>query len=313
MKTTTRQLQVFDAVAAHGSVTAAAQALGMSQSAASGALADLQVILRRPLFAHSPGRPLQITDEGKRLRPIVRSLLSEIDDLERAAQPTELSGTLHIGATLMIAETVLPRLCVEFMECHPLVRISVDAAPLGELIERITRFELETALIEEFPQVEGVELLPWQTDELVLVATPDHPLAGRRGLALADLAGIRWCLREATSAITGRLRYLLHEHVGQLDIAFQSTSNWAVRHAVIAGGGVGCLSQVLVQNDIDNGRLVTLDVPAFTFTRAVSLARPRGLWRSPLVQAFDEFLLAHERAPLEPPIPSRRDQSPGST
>lgn len=304
MKTTTRQLQVFDAVAAHGSVTAAAQALGMSQSAASGALADLQVILRRPLFAHAPGRPLQITDEGKRLRPIVRSLLSEIADLERAAEPGELAGTLHIGATLMVAETVLPRLCIDFMAMHPQVRVDVMAGPLADLIERITRFEIETALIEEFPQVEGVELVPWRTDELVLVATPDHPLADRKGLALADLAGARWCLREATSAITGRVRYLLHEPVGQLDIAFQSTSNWAVRHAVIAGGGIGCLSRVLVQHDIDHQRLVMLDVPDFSFTRAISLARPRGLWRSRLVQAFDQFLLARDRVPLEPPIAS---------
>ena len=296
MKVTLRQLQVFDAVAAHGSVTAAAQAIGMSQSAASSALSDLQIILRRPLFAHAPGRPLQITDEGRRLRPIVRSLLSEIEDVERAESPAALSGTLVVGATLMIAETVLPRLCIEFMELHPGVKIRVDAEPLAELIGRLTRFELETALIEEFPDVEGVELLPWRTDELVLVAIPDHPLARRRNLAPGDLAGARWCMREATSAITGLVRYHLHQHVGQLDVGFESTSNWAVRHAVIAGGGIGCLSRVLVQFDLDNGRLVELDVPEFRFTRALSLARPRHIWRSRLVRTFDEFLLSRRHA-----------------
>ena len=296
MKITLRQLQVFDAVAAHGSVTAAAQAIGMSQSAASGALSDLQIILRRPLFAHAPGRPLQITDEGRRLRPIVRSLLSEIEDVERAESPAALTGTLVVGATLMIAETVLPRLCIEFMELHPGVKIRVDAEPLAELIARLTRFELETALIEEFPDVEGVELLPWRTDELVLVAIPDHPLARRRNLAPGDLAGARWCMREATSAITGLVRYHLHQHVGQLDVAFESTSNWAVRHAVIAGGGIGCLSRVLVQFDLDNGRLIEIDVPEFRFTRALSLARPRHVWRSRLVRTFDAFLLSQRNA-----------------
>ena len=64
MKITLRQLQVFDAVAALGSVTAAAARLNMSQSAASTALSDLQIVLQRPLFAHARGRPLQITDEG---------------------------------------------------------------------------------------------------------------------------------------------------------------------------------------------------------------------------------------------------------
>jgi DNA-binding transcriptional LysR family regulator len=105
-----------------------------------------------------------------------------------------------------------------------------------------------------------------------------------------------WCTREAYSSVTARLRYLLHEEIGQLSVAFESTSNWAVRHAVIAGGGIGCLSRQLVQFDVDNGRLVELDVKGFKYTRTLSLARPRNIWRSRLVTSFDEFIMlaAHE-------------------
>jgi DNA-binding transcriptional LysR family regulator len=290
MKVTIRQMQVFDAVAALGSVTAAAARLGMSQSAASSALTDLQIILRRPLFAHAKGRSLQITDEGKRLRPIIRSLLGEIQGIERDDANAPLGGKLVIGATAMIAETVLPRLCVEFMQLHPGVEIQLEAGTVGDMFERLARFELETALIEIFPSVEGIELTPWRTDELVLVVA-DHPLAARGDLAIKDLAGQSWCTREANSSTTSRLRYLLHEHIGQIHVAFESTSNWAVRHAVIAGGGVGCLSKALVQFDLDNGRLVRLDVADFRYTRALSLARPKAIWRSRLTTAFDQFLL----------------------
>jgi DNA-binding transcriptional LysR family regulator len=206
MKVTIRQMQVFDAVAALGSVTAAAARLGMSQSAASSALTDLQIILRRPLFAHAKGRSLQITDEGKRLRPIIRSLLSEIQGIERDDANAPLSGKLVIGATAMIAETVLPRLCVEFMQLHPGVEIQLEAGTVGDMFERLARFELETALIEIFPSVEGIELTPWRTDELVLVVAADHPLAARGNLAIKDLAGQSWCTREANSSTTSRLR-----------------------------------------------------------------------------------------------------------
>jgi len=291
MKVTLRQLQVFDAVATLGSVTSAAAKLNMSQSAASSALTDLQIILGRPLFAHAKGRPLQITDEGKRLRPIVRSLLGEIQDVERGNADAPLSGKLVIGATSTIAETVLPRLCVEFMQLHPDVQIQVEAESVGDLFERLTRFELETALIEIFPNVEGIELTTWRTDELVLVVAADHPLAKGKKLKIKDLAGQAWCTREANSSTTSRLRYLLHQDIGQLNVVFESTSNWAVRHAVIAGGGIGCLSRALVQFDLDNGRLVQLDVAGFHYTRAFSLARPKNIWRSRLTSAFDQFLL----------------------
>lgn len=302
MKVSLRQLQVFDAVATLGSVTRAAAKLNMSQSAASSALTDLQIILGRPLFAHAKGRPLQITDEGKRLRPMVRSILGEVQEIETAKSEAPLSGRLVVGATAMIAETVLPRLCVEFMRLHPDVRIMVQAESVGDLFARLERFELETALIEIFPDMEGIELTRWRTDELILVVAPDHPLAGREGLTIKDLAGHAWCTREQYSSTSARLRYMLHEELGQLPIAFESTSNWAVRHAVIAGGGIGCLSRALVQFDLDNGRLRQLHVAGFSYTRALSLARPKNITRGRLARAFDDFLLQHHEAADGRPI-----------
>jgi DNA-binding transcriptional LysR family regulator len=290
MKVTLRQLEVFDAVATLGTVTGAADRLGMSQSAASSALTDLQIILRRPLFAHSKGRPLQITDEGKRLRPIIRSLLSEVKEIE-LGQEAPLRGTLVIGATETIAETMLPGLCVEFLRRHPGVRIRIEAASATELFERLLRFELETALIEIFPDVENLELTRWRTDELWLVVAPDHPLAAREGLAIADLAGMAWCTREPDSTEASRLRYMLHQQLGQFEVRIETTSNAAVRLAVIAGGGIGCLSKSLVAQDIEAGRLVQLKLADFQFTRALSLARPRDLWRSRLTANFDRFIL----------------------
>lgn len=301
MRVTLRQLEVFDAVATLGSVTTAADRLNMSQSAASSALADLQALLRRSLFVHAKGRPLRITDEGRRLHPIVRSLLSEVQEIEsNAAAPLE--GRLIVGATATIAETVLPQLCIAFMKQHPGVRIDLDAATSAELCERLARFELETALIEVFPETPELELTRWRTDDLCLVVAADHPLARHTGLMVADLADEPWCLRGPNSAVTGRLRYDLHERLGQVPIAFESTSHWAVRLAVMSGGGIGCLSRSMIQFDVEAGRLVQLDVADFTMTRQLSLARPRGIWRSRLTQAFDAFLLEHgeaARAPAE--------------
>jgi len=291
MKVTIRQLQVFDAVAALGSVTAAAAKLGMSQSGASSALTDLQIILRRQLFAHAKGRALHITDEGRRLRPIVRSVLGEIEDMELDRDDAPLSGQLLIGATAMVAETVLPGACVAFMERHPSVKIRVESESTMDLFARLSRFELETAVIENFPDVPGVELTPWKTDEMLLVVAPDHHLATRADLTIADLAGESWCLREAESSEVARLRYMMHEEIGQLSVAYESSSNWGVRDAVVAGGGIGCLSRQSVQYDLEQGRLAKLTVAGFSYTRAISLARPKHIRRSRLALTFTTFLL----------------------
>ncbi|HMO67922.1 MAG TPA: LysR family transcriptional regulator [Novosphingobium sp.] len=293
MKITVRQMQVFDAVASLGSVTAAAERLNISQSAASGALTDLQIVLKRPLFARGRGRSLRINDEGRRLQPMIRSVLNEIQDIARIDTQSPITGKLVIGATAMIAETELPDLCAEFMRLHPGVQIRLEAETVGDLFERLGRLELETALIENFPSVDGIELTHWQTDELVLVVAPGHPLAGSGVLTIQDLAGLPWCTREANSSVSARLRYLVHEKIGQIPVAFESTSNWAVRRATIAGAGIGCLSRSLVQFDLDNGRLIQLSVQDFSFTRSLSLARPKAIRRSRLAAAFDAFILRH--------------------
>jgi DNA-binding transcriptional LysR family regulator len=218
-------------------------------------------------------------------------LLGGVQDIEQADDNAPLSGKLVVGATAMIAETVLPRLCVEFMRLHPEVQIRVEAEAVGDMFQRLARFELETALIEIFPDIDGIELVKWRTDELILVVAADHPLARRQGLRIKDLEGQSWCALEANSSTSSRLRYILHEQIGQIHVSFEATSNWAVRHAVIAGGGIGCLSRELVQFDLNNGRLCRLDVTDFSFTRVLSLARPKNIRRSRLTTAFDEFLL----------------------
>jgi len=299
MKITLRQLEVFDAVATLGSLSSAADRLGMSQSAASSALNDLQILLGRPLFAHAKGRALQITDEGKRLQGAVRSVLAKVQDIE-TAEEAELGGKLVIGATAMIADAVLTPICVEFLKLHPSVQIKIESASSIDLFERLMRFELETVLVENFPEVDGFELTVWRSDELWLVVGPEHPLAGRGRLRIEDLAGERWCSREQRSTTASRLRWLLHEKLGQLPVAIESNSNDALRTAAMGGAGIACLSSALVREDVAAGRLVQLDIADFRFTRALSLARPRAMWRSRVAAAFDRFLL--DRADCGPVV-----------
>ncbi len=170
------------------------------------------------------------------------------------------------------------------------MKVQVETESVGELFDRLGRLELETAVVEIFPQMDSIELTPWRRDELILVVSPGHPLAAKQRLKMKDLAGHSWCTREAYSSVSARLRYMLEEHVGQLDIAFESTSNWAIYHAVMEGGGIGCLPELQVQSALKSGLLCKLNVSDFRFTRALSIARPKGVKRSRLASAFDLFL-----------------------
>jgi len=292
VKITMRHLQVFDAVARLGSVTSAAESLRMSQGAASTALRDLQIILGRPLFAHVRGRPLQLTEEGRRLKPMVYSILHQVDDIGRVLE-TELSGWIVIGATTLMAETALPEICVKFRRLYPKVNIKIEIGSQSELIQRIENMELETALIEGRLHQQTIECTPWREEELWLVTAPTHPLAQRTNLRIRDLADMTWYTRELLASTTVRLRVTVQESAGIPPGSIEAGSDHSLRMAVIAGDGIGCLSRDLVEDDVEVGRLARLDVRDFQLTRGLNLVRPKGVWRRQLAQVFDKYLLEH--------------------
>ena len=315
MKITLKQLQVFDAVASCGGLTKAADRLGMSQSALSCTLKDLQIILGRPLFSHAAGRALQINDEGRRLWPLARSILNETQTIEKPPSKS-LEGELVVACTEMIGETLLPAICVEFGRKYPGVDISLKSLGAGEILNMFERMEIDTAVIENLPDLESVQLTPWKTDELWLVVDPAHPLAGRARLTIADLRGHDWCLGDSNSSTAIRLRVLLHETLGAIPVRHRMNSNQAIRMAVMAGGGIGCLSQHIVDRDLQEGRLARLDVADFKFTRTLNLARPPKVKRGRLAAEFDDFLLSYEgsdKSPARrpPPDEKRRSRSAG--
>ena len=298
MKITFRQLQVFDAAATLGSVVRAAEKIGMSQSAASIALRDLQIVLQYPLFNHVKGQSLKLTKEGHRLKPLIRSLLTMANYVENYPEDV-MQGTLLVGATDLIGETILPEICASFMKLYPSVKIKIQMGGFGEVLTSLQRMELDTALFEYSPDDPEIELISWRTEELWLVAAPDHPLAGRRDLKISDLAHVSWCARDAKSSTSLRLKAMFS--INQQPASIEAASDHAVRLATIAGAGIACLSSGLIEADIVAGKLVKLDVEGFKFPRTLSLARPKGVWRSPLVKAFDAFLL--ERGTVPPVKP----------
>lgn len=304
MKLTLRQLQVFDAVATHGSVTSAAQHLGMSQSTVSSTLKDLQIVLQRPLFSPHKGRHIRMTDEGRRLRASIRSALTGVEEIAREASGL-LEGQITIGATELATETLLPGLCVRFRKLYPDVRINIETGVAKHLFEKVGQLDLDTAIIEIYPEigvrtifanVPELEIMRWLRDDLWILVSADHPLAGRGPVDMAELADWPWCVREPDSTYSHMLQSLFGPIRGRLDQGVVCNSDKALRLMAIAGGGIVCLSSRMVAEDVASGRLARLEVGNFEFHRHLCLVRPRGMRRRRIAQEFDDLLLAQVSA-----------------
>jgi DNA-binding transcriptional LysR family regulator len=267
MRLTLRQLQIFVAVADAGSTTAAGLRAALSQSAASGALNELEHLLGARLFDRI-GRRLALNDNGRALLPEARAVLDAAQGIEdrfgtgpdgagAAGRPTRL----RIGASTTIGNYLLPALVADYRAAWPGAAVDVAMGNTREVAEAVARLEVDLGLIEGPCPAPELGVVPWRDDELVVVCAPGHPLARQAARAPVPVEALRracWLLREPGSGTREAVEQALLPHLHHLRGEMLPGSTEAIKQSAAAGLGLACLSRCAVEDQVTLGRLVVL-------------------------------------------------------
>ena len=285
MRYSLRQLEVFLATARYENVTRAAQTLAMSQSAASGSLKELEKQFDMKLFDRL-GKRLQLSELGQQLRPQVVSLLEQARVLEQALTGEAVIGRLEIGATLTIGNYIAVNMIADFRQQNAKSDIILRVANTETIAERVAGFELDMGLIEGELQHPDLDIVHWRRDELVVFAAPNHPLSTSTALSDQDLLTLPWIVRETGSGTRQAFDRAMHGILTDLHIAMELQHTEAIKRAVEAGLGVGCLSQICLTDAFARGTLVPLAVPERDFRREWYLITHREKFHSSALQRW---------------------------
>ncbi|MDB4988641.1 MAG: LysR family transcriptional regulator, partial [Myxococcaceae bacterium] len=182
MRYTLRQIEVFLAVARNDSVSQAAKELGMSQSAVSEALSELEHQFSIKLFERL-GKRLRLSELGRALRASADALLAQAQELESQLATNHSIGTLRIGATLSIGDYLIPPLMARFMREQPDARATLHVANTREIARKVLNFELDIGIVEGELNEAELEVTRWRPDELMVFCAPSHPYAHKRRLS----------------------------------------------------------------------------------------------------------------------------------
>ena len=270
MKITLRQLEVFAAVAAHGQVTRAAQAVALTQAAASMALADLEHQLGMPLF-HRHGRQWQLTDGGREALALARDVLDRVDDIESIAAGQHASFDLRLGASVTIGNHLVPGLLATLKRQHPAGRIQVSRHNTEQVAARLRSFQIDLGMIEGPVHDASIRCLPWRHDELKVFVAPDHPLAHQEA-GPEVLSALSWVVRERGSGTREHLDRALQDAGITPQIALELEQPEAVRQCVRLGLGAGCLSLLELHEAFQARVLAPVHTPTLALTRPLRLA-----------------------------------------
>jgi DNA-binding transcriptional LysR family regulator len=187
------QLSYVLAVAEEESFTGAAARLHLAQPSLSRQVRLIERELGVELFNRGPGKSLvTLTADGEALLPFVRRVLADVEatGAEARALSGMARGRLSIGATPSLITRVLAPALVEFHASHPGIELLVVEAGSHQLVPQLATGEVDLALVV-LPVADPLVITtPLFDDPLVLAVAPDHPLAARRRVRVADLDGV---------------------------------------------------------------------------------------------------------------------------
>ena len=273
LRITMRQLEVFIATAREGSTRAAAGRVARSQSAASAALADLELELGAPLFDRQ-GRRLLLNENGRALLPLAQSLLEQAAGMQ-ALFTSEHGAPLRLAASLTIGEYLLPRLVSLWADAHPHSAVKLHIDNTQGVIDAVAAYESDAGFIEGPQTHPDLVVRPWLSDQLVIVAAPRHPLAGRRA-DQKQLSAVTWVLREQGSGTRQATDEWLTRHLEQVTVGYELGSTEAVKHVVTAGRGLAFLSRYAVDQALRDGQLIEIKTRFALPARRMAVVMHRG-------------------------------------
>ena len=274
MKYTLRQLQIFLEVARQQSISAAAQNLHMSQSAASEALQNLEHAYDIALFDRVSNK-LALNAVGQTVRKEAQSLLDHALSFEEVLQSHKELGHIKVGASFTIGNHLATRYLAGYLGQYPDADVTLEIANTPEVVARVLNYEVDIGMIEGEVQHRELELIRWRDDELVVFCAANHPLANKRSLSTRDIKDAAWILREPDSGARHTFDKAMAGLLPELNIYMEFKHNEAIKNAVESGLGIGCLSRIVLERNFANGDLVPLQLPRRNMRRSFYFALPK--------------------------------------
>jgi DNA-binding transcriptional LysR family regulator len=317
---TFRQLEIFAAVARLGSFTRAGETLYLTQPTISMQMKKLTEIVGVPLV-EQVGKKLRLTEDGRELARATRDLFAILDGYAMSVAERQglKRGRLSLAA-VTTASYFAPRLLGDFSRQYPGIEVSLRVTNREQVLASLADYQDDLYLMGQPPEDMEVVAQPFMDNHLVVLAAPDHPLAGASAIPLERLAEEPWLLREAGSGTRKAIERLFATRGLSLRPRLELGSNEAIKQAILAGLGISALSsQSLVLQHA--GQFAILDGADFPILRHWYVVYPRGHRPSVVARAFIDFLLAtsnrwaclpQERQAPEVSVPDRQ-QPPEQT
>lgn len=309
-RVTLKQLRALDATVRTGTISKAAQRLGVTPPAVTMQMRLLEEEVGLPLLEKTTSG-LRPTDAGAVVLDTAHRCEAALEDCYTALQALRGAGggRVRVGV-VSTAKYFAPRALAAFSHAHPNVEVRLSVGNRSATIDALRDYELDFAVMGRPPQSFEVQQAVIGDHPHVIVAPPDHAMARTHRLPISKLAKETFLLREEGSGTRMLMQRLFAEVGLNPNIGMEMGSNETIKQAVMAGLGIALISAHTVAPEVKEGRLAILDVSGLPVVRQWFVVRRSGKDLMPAAQALWDFLAA-SCADFLPRLATKKSAKPG--
>jgi DNA-binding transcriptional LysR family regulator len=274
------QLKIFYMAAKNGSLSAAAEALFITQPAVTKGIQRLQEFYDIKFVDHI-GKKLVLTDAGE----VLFGIAEQIFDLESQAEESirdfqqRKKGYVRILSSESFGEYYLPQIIIPFCKAYPLVQISMNILPTDLVVEKTATLNNDIGFISYPVENKKLRVKEILQDQLVIIAPVDHTITKKSQIKAADLNGQSIIMHEKDSAPRRAIEDYIHKENISVRIPLEMSSNRAIKRAVAEGIGIALISRKVANEEIQAKRI-----------KAIPLADPCMIRRFYMVHHKDKYI-----------------------
>lgn len=285
------ELKVFLIAAETENFSEAARQLNLTQPAVSMQIRALEKKLGVTLF-HRAGRSLRLSERGKALMPLARSMINQMIRVEEEIESLkgEVVGHLKIGCSTTTGKYFLPHLAARFRRRHPKVQISICNHSRETVLAELCDGVVQLAVVSAEPTCKDAGFRHFFTDHVVLIVPVEHPWVRRDVVAPQELRDVDFIMRDSESGTRQEVEMALQQvglSISDLNVVMEIGNSEAISMAVEEGIGVAFISRTVARRGIEKlGKIKEVRVAGLSLKREVFIAHSQ---RHPATRAQAEF------------------------
>ncbi len=286
-----KQLKLFRDIAQLRSVSKGAAISGVSQSAASQYLQELEKDLGTVLLDRTV-RPLEVTGAGRLYLDLCRDVLRRHAEFEAALDQlkNKVEGTVRVASIYSVGLSEMSHLEDEFSRRYPEARLEVEYLRPEKVYEAVVQDRADIGLLSYPEATKEVAVLPWRLEEMVLAASPYHPLTQKTEVSPQDLAGLDFIGFDDELPIRREVDRFLRDHHVHVNMTLHFDNLQMIKEAVAHGSGVSIMPARVMAAEVAQGRLVPIPIAAPDLYRPLGIVHRRKKRFHRAAQAFLELL-----------------------